>query len=669
MADTNKGLIDRLRELIDAIAYHDHKYYVEDSPEISDFEYDQLMEELTRIESENPDLIQPDSPTQRISGKPLDEFPHVRHLVPMISLDNSYSPEDLVEFDQRIRRWLNGEEVEYVVELKIDGLGIALLYRDGALERGATRGDGVTGEEVTANIRTIRSIPLKLRKNSPIYNGEVRGEVYLPISGFKKLNAKREKDSLPPFANPRNAAAGSIRQLDPSIAASRPLAAFFYTVSFSDREFETHWESLESIRKSGLRVNPNIVRLSSIEEVIEHCVNWEARRDDLDYEIDGMVVKVNSIDQQKRLGETAKHPRWAIAFKFAAKQMTTRLLDIQVGVSRTGALTPIAILDPVNIGGVTVSRSTLHNEDEVRRKNLKIGDLVLVERAGDVIPEVVKPIVERRTGNERDFAMPDICPECGSKVVREEGEAVSRCIGSNCPAQLKETIRHFAYRNAMDIEGLGDAIVAQLVDRGLVRGIADIYSLNIDSLTDLERYGEKSATNLIEQINRSKDRGLDRLLYGLGIRHIGSSAAESLASRFGDIDELMGATKEELMEIDGIGNIVAESIIDYFSEKSNIEMIEQLKKAGISMISARPDSSVLAGKTFVFTGSLDGYSRAEAGEMVKALGGKVGSTVTKKTDFVVAGNDPGSKLEDARRLGVTVIDEAELNRLIADRKR
>ncbi|HDP96732.1 MAG TPA: NAD-dependent DNA ligase LigA, partial [Euryarchaeota archaeon] len=384
MRDSRTDLINRMRELIDAIAYHDHKYYVEDSPEISDFEYDQMMEELTRIESENPDIVQPDSPTQRVSGKPLDEFPQVKHLVPMISLDNSYSPEDLEEFDRRIRRRLDGEAVEYVVELKIDGLGIALLYRDGVLERGATRGDGVIGEDVTANIRTIRSIPLKLRKDSPIYNGEVRGEVYLPISGFKKLNFRRERDSLPPFANPRNAAAGSIRQLDPSIAASRPLDAFFYTVSSSDREFETHWESLESIRKSGLRVNPNIVKLPSIEKVIEHCGNWEAKRNVLDYEIDGMVVKVNSIDQQRRLGETAKHPRWAIAFKFAAKQMTTRLLDIQVGVSRTGALTPVAILEPVNIGGVRVSRATLHNEDEVNRKDLKIGDIVLVERAGDV---------------------------------------------------------------------------------------------------------------------------------------------------------------------------------------------------------------------------------------------------------------------------------------------
>lgn len=669
MSNPEEKPVNRMRELIDTIAHHDHKYYVEDNPEISDFEYDQLMEELTRLESENPDLVQPDSPTQRVSGKPLEEFPQVKHLVPMISLDNSYSPDDLTEFDRRVRRWLDGEEVEYVVELKIDGLGIALLYRDGTLDRGATRGDGITGEEVTANIRTIRSVPLRLRKTSPLCNSEVRGEVYIPISGFKRLNARREKDSLPPFANPRNAAAGSIRQLDPSIAASRPLDVFFYTVSSSDMEFETHWESLEAIRKSGLRVNPNIVMLPSIEAVIHHCVKWGERRNDLDYEIDGMVVKVNSIAQQRRLGETAKHPRWAIAYKFAAKQMTTKMLDIQVGVSRTGALTPVAILEPVNIGGVTVSRATLHNEDEIRRKDLKIGDYVLVERAGDVIPEVVKPIVERRTGNEIDFVMPGKCPECGSKVIREEGEAVSRCIGSNCPAQLRETIRHFASRNAMDIEGLGDAVVAQLVDKRLVKGIADIYSLDVDLLKGLERYGERSATNLIEQIDRSRDRGLDRLLFGLGIRHIGRSAAENLAWKFCNIEKLMGATKEQLMEIDKIGGIVAESIIDYFSEPSNIEMIRQLGEAGVTMTSSRPVSSVLEGKTFVFTGAMDEHSRSEAGEIVKSLGGKVGSTVTRKTDFVVVGKDPGSKLEDARRLGVRAIDEAEFKRLTADRKR
>lgn len=658
---------NRMRELAELINYHDFKYYVENNPEISDYEYDQLVAELKALEKENPDLIIPDSPTQRVSGTPVKEFPVVEHKVPMLSLDNSYSPEDLVDFDRRVRKWLLNEPVEYVVELKIDGLGIALLYEDGILKRGATRGDGIRGEDVTSNIKTIRSIPLKLKENAIIKNSEVRGEVYLPISSFKKLNEEKEKRGEPLFANPRNAAAGSLRQLDPAITASRKLDAFFYTLSYYEHGFKTHWECLEAMRGAGLKVNPNIVKVDSIEEVIEHCKRWESRREELDYEIDGMVVKVNSIDQQKRLGETAKNPRWAIAFKFAAKQRTTKIKDIIVQVGRTGALTPVADLEPVQIGGITVSRATLHNEDEIRRKDIRIGDTVLIERAGDVIPEVVKVITEKRTGKERAFEMPKICPVCGSKVVREEGEAVSRCIGSSCQAQLKQTIRHYASRKAMDIEGLGDALVSQLVDAGLIKDIADLYRLDLETLAGLERMGEKSANNLLSEIEASKSRGLERLLYGLGIRHVGETAADDLTARFGDIDKLMAAKKEELMRVDGVGEIIADSIVNFFSEPSNRRLIEQLKELGLEMIAKERRYGPLKGKTFVFTGTLKSYPRAEAEKKVQELGGKIGSSVTRKTDFVVLGESPGSKLAQAEKLGIKILSEEEFRRLIGEK--
>jgi len=657
----------RIAELIEEINRHDHLYYVEDNPEISDFEYDQLVKELDDLESKYPELVRPDSPTRRISGVPLDEFPVVEHRVPMMSLDNSYSPEGLIEFDERIKRWLKDEQIEYVAELKIDGLGIALVYMDKILIRGATRGDGIRGEDVTSNIKTIRSVPLRLNAKSSLKNCEIRGEVYMTVSGFKEINSERENGSLPPFANPRNAAAGSIRQLDSSIAASRPLDAFFYTLSESERKFKTHWDALEEMRKAGLKVNPHIMKLKSIEDVIKHCESWERQRDQLDYEIDGIVVKVNSLEQQRKLGETAKHPRWAIAFKFAAKQRTTELLDIVVQVGRTGALTPVAILEPVDIGGVTVSRATLHNEDEVKRKDIRIGDTVLVERAGDVIPEVVKPIIEKRNGQERIFTIPNNCPVCGSKVVREEGEAVSRCISSSCSAQIKQKIRHFASRNAMDIEGLGDAIVNQLVDRGIVNSINDIYELDENSFVELERFGEKSAKNLIEQISKSKGQGLERLLFGIGIRHVGKSAAEDIASEFGSMDKLISASEEQLTAIDGIGDIVAESILEFFSEPSNRDLIEKLGSNGVLMSAKKKGvEGPLNGKTFLFTGSLERYSRADAGEKVRSLGGKVVSNVTKKTNFVVVGMDPGSKLQDAKKLKIEIIDEKRFLEIIGE---
>jgi len=660
----NEAAEKRIRELIKIIDYHDAKYYVEDDPEISDFEYDQLVSELKSLEAEHPDLILTDSPTQRVSGRPVKEFPLVEHKVQMLSLDNSYSPDDLIEFDKRVRKWLGDEPVVYVIEPKIDGLGIALLFEKGVLVRGGTRGDGITGEDVTSNLRTIRSLPLRLREHSLLANSEIRGEIYMPMASFKRLNEERSKAGEPPFANPRNAAAGSIRQLDPSIVASRKLDAFFYTLSYTDHDFKTHWGCLEEMKRSGLRVNQNIDRFDSIGKVIERCLDMEGKRDQLDYEIDGMVIKVDSIEQQKRLGQTAKNPRWAIAYKFAAKQRTTKVRDILLQVGRTGAMTPVADLEPVALGGITVTRATLHNEDEVRRKDIRIGDTVLIERAGDVIPEVVKVIVEKRDGSERSFVMPTTCPVCGSKIVREDDEAVARCIGSSCSAQLKQRIRHFVSRGAMDVEGFGESIISQMVDAGLIKSISDIYSLDKAALMALERVGDRSAENLLSEIAASKGRGFERLLYGIGIRHVGGTVAESLAARFKTMDELMVATKEEMLKVEGIGEIIADSVTDFFSEPSNRELIEGLIAKGLSTVVIARSGGALQGKTFVFTGVLKKYARSEAAQKVEALGGKVGSNLTKKTDYLVVGEDPGSKLNEAEKLGVKVIGEEDFLELV-----
>ena len=661
---TKKEAERRIRDLIELIGYHDAKYYIEDNPEISDFEYDQLISELKSLEAEYPDLVSPDSPTQRVSGKPVKEFPIVQHKVPMLSLDNSYSPDDLIEFDKRVRKWLGDEPVKYVVEPKIDGLGIALLYEGGVLVRGGTRGDGMTGEDVTSNLWTIRSIPLRLKDRSMLANSEVRGEVYMPIASFKRLNEERSKAGEPPFANPRNAAAGTIRQLDPSVVASRKLDAFFYTLSFTDKDFKAHWDCLEEMRRSGLRVNKDIERLDSIEKVIARCTEMEKRREQLDFEIDGMVIKVDSMEQQKRLGETAKNPRWAIAYKFAAKQRTTKIRDILLQVGRTGAITPVADLEPVAIGGITVTRATLHNEDEVRRKDIRVGDTVLIERAGDVIPEVVRVIVEKRDGSEREFVMPKTCPVCDSKIVREEDEAVARCIGSSCSAQLKQKIKHFVSRDAMDIEGFGESLISQIVDAGLVKSMSDIYSISRDDLMALERIGDRSAEKLLSEISASKGRGFERLLYGIGIRHVGGTIADSLATKFRTMDALMAATKEELLRVEGIGEIIAESVTDFFSEPSNRKLIEKLEEGGVSMTAVGRSTGALQGKTFVFTGSMKRYTRSEAGAKVESLGGKVGSSLTKKTDFLVVGEDPGSKMKEAEKIGVKVIGEEDFLKLV-----
>lgn len=663
MTEGKDRVVRRMRELIELISYHDVKYYVEDSPEISDYEYDLLLRELRDLEQKYPDLALPESPTQRVSGKPLDEFPQVEHMVAMLSLDNCYSEDELKEFDARIRKLLEGEPVEYVVELKIDGLGIALMYDDGVLVRGATRGDGRVGEDVTQNIKTIKSVPLKLRPGS-IRTAEVRGEVYMSKEGLRRLNKEREKAGEPLFANPRNAAAGSIRQLDPKVAASRPLDAIIYTLSYSrDPMPETHEECLALMRRSGLRTSPHTKVFKNISEVLQHIASWESKRDSLEYDIDGIVVKVNSLDQQRRLGNTAKNPRWAIAYKYPPKQMTTKLLDIDVQVGRTGALTPVAVLEPVQVGGVTVTHATLHNEDEVRRKDLRIGDQVLIERAGEVIPQVVKPIVEKRTGSEREFRMPTSCPVCGSKAVREEGEAVRRCVNASCPAQVKERLRHFCSRDAMDIEGVGPSLVDQLVDKGLVKDAADLYELRKEQLLGLEGIAEKSSENILSAIKGSLDRDFARVLFALGIRHVGKATANDLADAFGSMERLISADKDELSQVEGIGEVVASAIHDFFENASNRKLIERLKAAGLPMKSSARPGGPLAGKVFLFTGELSSMTRSEAERRVESLGGKVSASVTKGTDFVVVGRDPGSKLEKAKRIGKTILDEAAFLRM------
>ena len=658
----------RIRELVDIISRHDVKYYVEDSPEVADYEYDALVQELKVLEAEHPDLILPESPTQRVSGKALEKFPQVEHRIVMLSLDNCYSPDELREFDSRVRRQLGDEHVEYVVELKIDGLGIALVYQDGALVRGATRGDGRTGEDVSSNIRTIRSVPLRLNAEGGLRTVEVRGEVYMPAEAFKALNREREARGEPLFANTRNAAAGSIRQLDPRIAASRRLDAYFYTLSHSENGMpDTHWACLGAMRSAGLRVSPHTRRFGSMDEVVGHIEAWGSRRETLDYEIDGIVVKVDSLDQQRRLGFTAKNPRWAVAYKYPPKQVVTKLLDVVFQVGRTGALTPVAHLEPVEVGGVKVSRATLHNEDELRRKGVMIGDHVLVERAGDVIPQVVRSLVDRRTGEEREVPVPDKCPVCGSNAVREEGEAVRRCVNAACVAQVKERLGHFCSRNAMDIEGIGPAMIDQLVDGGLVRDVSDLYRLTEEQLMTLEGVAEKSARNIVEAIRASLDRDFGRVVHALGIRHVGRTTAALLADRFGDMDSLMAAEPETLSDVEGVGEVVARSVREFMDDAGNRALIGRLRGAGLRMRGGERARGPLEGKTFLFTGELSSMSRQEAGALVESLGGKVGSTVTKGTDFVVFGEDPGSKLEKARKSDKTLLDEAAFLRLVGKR--
>ncbi len=646
----------RIEELRELIHYHNYRYYVLNEPEISDAEYDRLFRELEELESKYPEFITPDSPTQRVGAKPLEEFGTYEHSIPMLSLNSVTEEHEVWEFDERVRRALGEEEIEYVLEPKIDGLAMELVYRDGVLVVGSTRGDGRVGEDVTQNLKTIRSIPLRLMKERlPLL--EVRGEVYMPVSKFKELNRELGMRGERMFANPRNAAAGSVRQLDPRVTASRPLDFFAYGIGRADgREFRTQWEILNYLKEVGFRVSPLVRLFRSIKEVIECHDEIEKIRDELDYEIDGVVVKVNSIEQQNRLGTISRSPRWAIAYKFAPREEFTKVKDIVVQVGRTGALTPVAILEPVQIGGVTVSRATLHNEDELKRKDVRIGDTVVVERAGDVIPEIVSVVKSKRTGAEKEFRMPDRCPVCGAEVLKEG--PIRRCIGVACPAQLKERIKHFASQRAMDIEGLGEKVIEQLVDRDMVSDPADLYFLSMRDLLKLDRMGEKLAQKILDAIDKSRHTTFGRLIYALGIRHVGEHTASLLASHFKNMDELRNATYDELVSIPEIGPEVARSIILFFEHESTDRLLRKLEDAGVRYEPAEEGEKTLAGKTFVFTGRIS-IPREEAKMLVEQLGGRVSSSVSKKTDYVVAGEDPGSKLAKAQQLGVKIIDEDE----------
>lgn len=657
----------KAEELRVEIDKHNYLYYVMDQPEISDAEYDQLMRELIRLEAEYPELQTPDSPTQRVGGAPLAVFKSVRHRVPLLSLDNAFSREDLSAFDERVRRGLkNGQALEYIAELKIDGLTVALTYENGILTQAATRGDGTEGEDVTANIKTIKSIPLRL-PNAEGVNLGVRGEVYLKKNDFEALNQQREKRGESLFANPRNVAAGSLRQLDPKVTAGRPLDAFFYDILYLEgREVKTQWDGFELLKSFNFKTNPHAKLCKGIESVFEFCDYWTGHREELPYEIDGVVVKVNSFEAQTALGFTAKAPRSKIAYKFPAQQVKTKVLNIEVNVGRTGAVTPTAILEPVRVAGSTVSRATLHNEDNIREKDIRIGDQVIIQKAGDVIPEVVRSLPEERTGAEVVFKLPKQCPECGSEIYREPGEAVARCIGATCPAQLREGIIHFVSREAMNIEGLGESIVLQLIESGLIHDVADLYRLQYEDLVKLERFGAKSATNLIKSIEQSKGNNLSRLLFGLGIRHVGAGAARELAARFGALDKLMDTTYEELTEIPTIGPKIAASIVKYFQEPHNRELIQKLTAVGVntyeSTLPVTPQT--LAGKTLVVTGTLATFGRSEVEEVIRSHGGKAASSVSKNTDYVVVGSEPGSKLQKAQEIGVRVLNETEFKRLL-----
>jgi DNA ligase (NAD+) len=673
MSSSKKDPKEQIEKLRDKVRYHEHRYFVLDSPEISDAEFDALVAQLKTLEAEHPELITPDSPTQRVGGKPREGFVQVAHSVPMQSLDNAYSEEELREFDRRVREGVGRERVDYVAELKLDGMSMAVVYERGQLQRAVTRGDGRVGEDVTENARTIRSLPLSLPENALAKtklkgNLEVRGEALLHRKAFDRLNQERERAGLSLFANPRNAAAGSIRMLEPGIVAERHLDYFAYLLLADGRVgAKEQRQVLETLALLGFKVNPQWRHCRDLDEALEYCREWETKRESLPFETDGVVIKVNSIALQEELGSTAKAPRWAIAYKYAARQATTQVRDILVSVGRTGALTPVAILEPVPIGGVTVSRATLHNEDEIRRLGLKIGDTVVVERGGDVIPKVVRVETSARAkhrGELREFKMPSRCPVCGGHVVREEGEVAWRCVNVNCPAQLKESILHFAGRRAMDIDGLGEALVDQLVDSGLVRDVADIYKLNEEKLVALERMGEKSARNLLREIEQSRSRSLERLIFALGIRMVGERTAALLADYFGSLDKLEAASQEELEVVFEVGPAVASSIHSFFREPRNRQLIERLRKEGLRLEQAKKAvRKILAGKVFVLTGTLEHYTREEAKRCIEEAGGRVTGSVSKNTDYVVAGAEPGSKLDKARELGVAVVDEKQMEAL------
>ncbi|MCW3141848.1 MAG: NAD-dependent DNA ligase LigA [Methanophagales archaeon] len=663
-----KQYIEDLRK---KIHYHNYRYYVLNEPEISDAEYDKLFKELEELESKYPELVTPDSPTQRVGAKPLEEFGTYEHSIPMLSLNSVLDQTEVRDFDERVRRSLGIEEgkIEYVVEPKIDGLAMELVYKNGVLSVGSTRGDGKTGEEVTQNLRTIKTIPLRIFSDPPPPPVlEVRGEVFMPVSKFKELNEALGARGEKMFANPRNAAAGSVRQLDPKVTASRPLDFFAYGVGRAEgKEFSTQWEVLNYLREIGFKVSPLVRRFENIKDVIEYHEKVKKERDELDYEIDGIVVKVNSIEQQERLGTISRSPRWAIAYKFPAREEFTRVKNIVVQVGRTGALTPVAVLEPVSIAGVTVSRATLHNEDELRKKDVRIGDTVVVERAGDVIPEVVSVIKSKRTGAEKEFRMPDRCPVCGAEVMKEG--PIVRCIGVSCEAQLKERIKHFASLRALNIEGLGEKVIEQLVDRNMVSDAADLFFLTKRDLLKLDRMGDKSAQNILNAMEKSKHTTFSRLIHALGIRHVGEHTASLLADHFRDLESLRNASYEDLISVPEIGPEIAKSILLFFKQESTKVLLDKLERAGVSYekkgvgVAEEEVRKILEGKTFVFTGRIS-MPREKAKEIVERFGGRVASSVSKRTDYVVAGEDAGSKLEKAEKLGVKVIDEEEFRAMV-----
>ena len=663
-------IIQKVDDLRKDLHRHNYRYYVLDDPEISDAEYDRMMKALQLLEEQHPQLASPDSPTARVGAAPLEKFETVAHTIPMLSLDNGFNDGDILEFDKRVRRNLDTrDEILYTAEPKMDGVAVELIYENGILVTASTRGDGLIGEGITNNVKTIQTVPLVMQAEGLADippRLEVRGEVFIGLEAFKKFNQERIDQELPPFANPRNAAAGSLRQLDSKITAARPLEIFFYGVGIvADIDFESHGELLESLTNWGFRINPLIRCAVTIGSVLDYYRELGEKRHQLAYDIDGMVVKVDRIAFQQRLGATSRSPRWAIAYKFKAIQETTTLEAIEVQVGRTGALTPVAHLKPVNVGGVTVSRATLHNQDEIQKKDIRIGDQVLVQRAGDVIPEIVKVIASKRDGSETRFQMPRQCPVCDSPVVRMAGEAATRCINSSCSAQVKERIKHFASKAAFDIDGFGKKLVDQLVDKKLLSSFADIFKLDKNTLSELERMGAKSAANLVIAIESSKSIAFARFLFALGIRHVGEHVAALLADDFDDLDALVECPREELESIDGIGPIVAESIANYFKQERNRQIIDQLFDSGITLeTAARKTTGELKDQVFVLTGSLQNFTRSQAKALIEAAGGKVSGSVSGNTDYVVAGESPGSKLDRARNLGVKIIDEAALKALL-----
>ncbi|WP_195336337.1 NAD-dependent DNA ligase LigA [Paraclostridium bifermentans] len=650
----------RMDELIDQINYHSNKYYNDDAPEISDYEYDNLMKELIKIEEENPQIKRADSPSSRVGGKPLDKFTQITHKIPMLSLSNAYSDKDLKDFDKRVRE-LADDSVEYVVEFKIDGLSVGLTYKNGVFEKGATRGNGVVGEDITENLRTVKTIPLKINDTEEVV---VRGEVYISKQNFEKINELQEEQGLQLFANPRNLAAGTLRQLDSKLTAKRPLDIFIFNLEYIENtNLKSHSESLEYLKNLGFKVSTDYKVCSNIEGVIEHIEYWTENRSKLPFEIDGMVIKVNDLQQREVMGYTAKSPRWAIAYKFPAEQKKTKLIDIIVEVGRTGTITPTAILEPVRLAGTTVSRATLHNEDYINEKDIKIGDTVLVQKAGDIIPQVVQVVKDDRDGNEIEFKFPDKCPVCSEPTVRLEGEAAVKCINISCPAQIRRGIIHFASRDAMNIEGLGESIVGLLLDNNIIKDIADLYYIKKEDVINLERMGEKSAENLIKAIEKSKQNELYRLINGLGIKYIGVKGAKVLAKNFDSLDEIINADAVQLTNLEEFGDIMANSVVEFFKEEKNMTVINKLKESGVNTESIKnKDESIVnifEGMKIVLTGTLPTLKRNDAKEMIEARGGKATSSVSKSTTFVLAGEEAGSKLTKANELGVKVIDEAK----------